>query len=129
MSNALVLIVEDNEKNRKLLRDILEFKGYRTLESLTAEDSLEQAREAKPDLILMDIQLPGMSGLDALGHLRADPVTRNIPVIAVTASVMTDDRQKIMVAGFDGFQTKPISVNEFLDNVEKALGKAQGGES
>jgi len=114
MAGELILIVEDNEKNRKLVRDVLQFKGYRTIEAETGEIGLSLAREAHPALILMDIQLPGMSGIDALGHLRADATTRHIPVIAVTASVMMHDRQKILAAGFDAYQSKPIDVKGFL---------------
>jgi len=121
MANELILIVEDNEKNRKLVRDVLQFKGYRTVEAETGEDGVRLAREQRPALVLMDIQLPGIDGITALGQLRADPVTRGIPVLAVTASAMTHDRQKIMAAGFDGYQTKPIRVMEFLDAVRAVL--------
>jgi len=103
-----ILIIEDNEKNRKLERDILQFHGYRTVEADTAEEGIRLAQAAPPALVLMDIQLPGMNGIDALHQLRGDPRTRAIPVIAVTASAMTQDRQKIMAAGFDGYQPKPI---------------------
>jgi len=121
MANELILIVEDNEKNRRLVRDVLQVRGYRTIESETAEEGIRLAQESGPALILMDIQLPGMDGIAALGHLRADPRTRDIPVIAVSASVMTHDRQKIMAAGFDDYQTKPISVREFLAAVREML--------
>ena len=121
MANELVLIVEDNEKNRKLVRDTLQFKGYRTIEAETGEDGVRLAREQQPALILMDIQLPGIDGITALGQLRADPATRAIPVIAVTASVMAQDRQKIVSAGFDAFQGKPISVRDFLATVQRML--------
>ena len=87
----------------------------------SAEDGIQLARAEKPDLILMDIQLPGMDGITALGHLRADPATKGISVIAVTASAMTQDRQKILAAGFDGYQTKPINVKEFMGAVRQAL--------
>jgi two-component system cell cycle response regulator DivK len=114
MAGELILIVEDNEKNRKLVRDVLQFKGYRTLEAETAELGLSLARQSLPALILMDIQLPGMNGIDALAHLRADPAIRAIPVVAVTASAMMQDRQRILAAGFDGYQSKPIDVKAFL---------------
>jgi two-component system cell cycle response regulator DivK len=124
----LILIVEDNEKNRKLVRDVLQVKGYRTVESESAEEGLELARSAAPALILMDIHLPGIDGIEALGRLRADPLTRAIPVIAVTASVMTHDRQRVMEAGFDGYQAKPINVKMFLDTVRAVLDRgARGG--
>ncbi|OLD37769.1 MAG: response regulator, partial [Candidatus Rokubacteria bacterium 13_1_40CM_2_68_8] len=100
MANELILIVEDNEKNLKLVRDVLQYKGYQTIEAGTGEDGVRLARERGPALILMDIQLPGIDGITALGQLRADPATRAIPVIAVTASAMTQDRKKIMAAGF-----------------------------
>ncbi|HEY7363932.1 MAG TPA: response regulator [Methylomirabilota bacterium] len=121
MAGELILIVEDNERNRRLVRDVLQFKGYQTIESETAEEGLRLAREQAPALILMDIQLPGMDGITALGRLREDPVTRGIPVMAVTASAMTHDRQKIMAAGFDAYETKPIRVKEFLEAVRQLL--------
>lgn len=121
MAGELILIIEDNEKNRKLVRDVLQFKGYQTLEAETGEDGVRLAREHRPALVLMDIQLPGIDGIAALGQLRSDPATRAIPVLAVTASAMTHDRQKIMAAGFDGYQTKPIRVTEFLDAVRATL--------
>ena len=127
MANELILIVEDNPKNLKLVRDTLQVKGYRTLEAGTGEDGVQLAREQHPALILMDIQLPGISGVEAFRQLRADPVTRAIPVIAVTASVMAQERQKVMAAGFDGFQGKPISVRELLDTVRQLLDKSPGG--
>src|SRR5947208_13419066 len=116
MANELILIVEDNEKNLKLVRDVLQYKGYQTIEAGTGEDGVRLARERGPALILMDIQLPGIDGITALGQLRADPATRAIPVIAVTASAMTHDRQKIMAAGFGAYQTKPINLREVLDS-------------
>src|SRR5262249_31080102 len=121
MPNELILIVEDNPKNLKLMRDTLQVKGYHTVETDTGEEGVQLARERRPALILMDIQLPGMNGIEALRELRADPATRTIPVIAVTASVMAQDRQKIMAAGFDGFQGKPISVRELLATMRAIL--------
>ena len=118
---SLILIVEDNEKNLKLVRDVLQVKGYETVDAGTAEDGLKLARARKPSLILMDIQLPGMSGVDALKALRADPETAGIPVVAVTASVMQQDRQQIMRAGFNGFIEKPINLRGLLDTVQQAL--------
>jgi len=122
---SLILIVEDNEKNLKLVRDVLQVKGYETVDAGAAEDGLKLARERKPSLILMDIQLPGMSGVDALRALRAEPETAGIPVVAVTASVMQQDRQQIMRAGFDGFIEKPISLRKLLDTVQQALAGAK----
>jgi CheY-like chemotaxis protein len=121
MANELILIVEDNEKNRKLVRDVLAFSGYRLAEAETGEDGVRLARELHPDLILMDIQLPGINGIVALGQIREDPAIRDTPVIAVTASAMTQDRQKIMAAGFNGYQSKPINVKEFLAAVRGML--------
>ena len=120
----LILIIEDNDKNLKLVRDVLQVKGYATVEAGNAEDGIVLARERKPDLILMDIQLPGMSGIDAIGVLRADPATAGIPVAAVTASVMPQDRNKITEAGFDAYVGKPINLKEFLDTVRNMLEKA-----
>ena len=121
MANELILIVEDNEKNLKLVRDVLQYQGYQTIEAGTGEDGVRLAKARTPDLILMDIQLPGMDGITALLELRADPGTRAIPVIAVTASAMTQDRKKIIAAGFDGYQSKPIRVVEFLEAVRQTL--------
>src|SRR5262245_25806281 len=127
MAGELILIVEDNDKNRKLVRDLLQVKGYRTVESETAEEGLRLAREHRPALVLMDIQLPGMNGIEALQHLRADEATRAIPVMAVTASAMTQDRQKILAAGFDAYQSKPINVKEFIDAVAALLARHAPG--
>ncbi len=123
---SLILIVEDNEKNLKLVRDVLQVKGYATLEAGTGEDAIRLARERKPDLILMDIQLPGMSGIEALEILRADPATAALSVIAVTASVMQHDRKQITAAGFDAYVGKPINIKEFLDAVRSALEARKG---
>ena len=124
MANELILIVEDNPKNLKLVRDALQVKGYQTIEVETGEEGIRVARERHPALVLMDIQLPGISGIEAFQQLRADPTTRAIPVIAVTASVMAQDRKRIMAAGFDGFQGKPISVKELLETVRQILDKS-----
>ena len=119
----LILIVEDNEKNLKLVRDVLQVKGYATIEASSAEDGIQLARERNPDLILMDIHLPGMNGIEALKVLRADPATAAIPILAVTASVMQQDRKLITEAGFDGYVGKPISITEFLDAVNAMLAR------
>ena len=126
MANELILIVEDNPKNLKLVLDTLQVKGYQTIETETGEEGVRLARERRPALILMDIQLPGINGVEALHQLRADPITSGIPVIAVTASVMPQDRTRIMAAGFDGFQEKPISVRELLATVRDILDKRSG---
>ena len=121
MAGELILVVEDNEKNRKLVRDVLTVKGYRLLESETGEEGLRLAGEHHPALVLMDIQLPGIDGIETLRRLRADAATASIPVVAVTASAMTHDRQKILAAGFDGYQAKPISIRPFLELVREVL--------
>ena len=123
MPGELILIVEDNEKNRRLVRDVLQFKGYETIETETGEEGVELARSRHPALVLMDIQLPGMDGITALKILRQDPETRAIRVMAVTASAMTQDRQTILAAGFDAYQSKPINVKSFLEAVKELLAK------
>jgi two-component system cell cycle response regulator DivK len=121
MAGGLILIIEDNEKNRKLVRDVLQVKGYRTIETETAEEGLKLASEQPLALILMDIQLPGMDGITALKQLKAEAKTKSIPVIAVTASAMTYNRQTMLAEGFDGYQSKPISVKDFLGELERVL--------
>jgi len=121
MNEKLILIIEDNEKNRKLMRDLLQVKGYQTVESEMAEAGLQLAAEKQPALILMDIQLPGMDGITALKQHRANPDTKHIPVIAVTASAMTYTRKSMLAEGFDGYQSKPMSVKEFLAEVRRVI--------
>jgi two-component system, cell cycle response regulator DivK len=121
MAGEPILIIEDNEKNRKLVRDVLQVKGYRTIETETAEEGLKLALEKSPALVLMDIQLPGMDGITALKQLKAEAKTKSIPVIAVTASAMTYNRQTMLAEGFDGYQSKPISVKDFLGELERVL--------
>ena len=118
---SLILIVEDNDKNLKLVRDVLQVKGFSTIEAGNAEDGIQLARERNPDLILMDIHLPGMNGIEALKVLRADPATAAIPILAVTASVMQQDRKLITDAGFEAYVGKPINLKEFLDAVRGML--------
>ncbi len=113
----LILIVEDNDKNLKLTRDLLRYHGFDTIEATSAEDGIVLARERKPHLVLMDIQLPGMDGVSALQKLRQETATAAIPVVALTASVMKEDRERFDKAGFDGFITKPIDVKAFPDQV------------
>lgn len=121
MPGELIPIIEDNEKNRKLVRDVLEVKGHRNVECETAEEGLSLALEKSPALVLMDIQLPGMDGITALKQLRANPQTKSIPVVAITASAMTNNRQTMLAEGFDGYQRKPITVNDFLAEVRRVL--------
>jgi adenylate cyclase len=128
MAGELILIVEDNEKNLQLVRDLLQVKGYRTLEAGTAELGVELARKHTPHLILMDIQLPGMDGVAALGRLKADPVTAKIPVIALTAFAMKDDRQRFLSAGFDSYLVKPINTRE-LPTIVREFCERQGSPS
>ena len=125
MSQELILIVEDNEKNRKLIRDLLQAKGYQTIESDAAEDGIKLAQERKPALILMDIQLPGMDGVTALKQLKAAPATQNIPVMAITASAMTYNRVSMLAEGFDGYQIKPFNLSEFLADVARLIDQNQ----
>src|SRR5260221_14519559 len=113
MPGELILIVEDNEKNLKLARDLLEVKGYRTIQARTAEEGITLAQDYRPALILMDIQLPGVDGVTALGRLKAEPITASIPVVALTAFAMKADRERFLSAGFDGYLDKPISIKEF----------------
>jgi two-component system cell cycle response regulator DivK len=122
---SLVLIVEDNEKNMKLARDVLQAKGYQTVEAVTGEEGVKLAKERKPDLVLMDIQLPGISGIEAFKQIRADARTKAIPVIALTASVTPTDRTAISAAGFDAFLGKPINLKEFIDTVKRLLESAR----
>jgi len=127
MANELILIVEDNEQNRKLARDLLQVHGYRTIEAETGEDGVALAAERAPDLVVMDIHLPGISGIETLAKLRAAPATRAIPVLAFTASVMPQDRSEIMAAGFDAFVSKPIDLEVFLGAVATALAQRRSG--
>ena len=114
---GLILIVEDNERNLTLVRDLLQYNGFETLEARNAEDGVALAGERRPDLILMDIQLPGADGITALGRLRADVRTASIGVVALTAFAMTDDRQRLLDAGFDGYLEKPIDTRAFPGQV------------
>jgi two-component system cell cycle response regulator DivK len=125
MSAPLVLVVEDNERNAKLLRDVLEHRGYGVLVAATGEAGVAMAREHHPALVLMDIQLPGISGIEAFAQLRADDGTKDIPVVAVTASAMQEEREQIETAGFAGYQPKPIQVMAFLEAVEGIIGPGE----
>jgi two-component system, cell cycle response regulator DivK len=121
---AVVLIIEDNERNRKLARDILNHAGFDTLEAGTAEDGLALAAERSPGIVLMDIQLPGIDGVQALQRLRSDPATADIPVIALTAFAMKADRERFLAAGFDHYVEKPLDIREFPRQVADALTRA-----
>jgi two-component system, cell cycle response regulator DivK len=119
-----ILIVEDNEKNMKLARDILRAKGYTVHEAVTGEEGVRQAFEHVPDLVLMDIQLPDINGIEAFERIRAHAATAKVPVVAFTASVTAGDRSRIGDAGFDGFLGKPINLKEFVETVRRMLGEA-----
>jgi two-component system cell cycle response regulator DivK len=121
MANELILIVEDNEKNLKLARDVLRFHGYRTVEATDGESAVAMSVEHLPALILMDIQLPGIDGIVAMKRIRSDERTKHIPTVALTASVMTGDRERFDDAGFDGFIAKPIEVKNFPGQVRAYL--------
>jgi two-component system cell cycle response regulator DivK len=122
---STILIVEDNEKNMKLVRDILQHKGHATLEAVTGGEGVRLAVEQRPDLVLMDIQLPDIDGIEALRRIRADAALDAVPVIAVSASVMPDDQHKIVTSGFDAFVTKPINLKAFLDTVQRFLSEGR----
>ncbi len=122
-----VLIVEDNELNMKLFHDLLEANGINTLQTRDGLKVLELAREHRPDLVLMDIQLPEISGLDVTKQLKADDELKGIPVIAVTAFAMKGDEQKIREGGCEDYISKPISITGFLAVIEKHLGGTDGG--
>ena len=121
----VILVVEDNERNLKLVRDVLEYVGYDVRVARTAEDGIALAVKERPDLVLMDLQLPGIDGMEALRRLRESPRTADIPVVAVTAQAMKQDRERALDAGFNGYVEKPISVRAFPDQVRRFL---SGGE-
>ncbi len=117
-----ILIVEDNELNMKLFHDLLEVHGYETLQTKDGREALALAREHVPDLILMDIQLPEVSGLEVTKWLKSDEALRNIPVIAVTAFAMKGDEEKIRSGGCEAYIAKPISVSNFIETIQRVLG-------
>jgi two-component system cell cycle response regulator DivK len=121
MTGRVVLLVEDNERNLKLARDVLEYAGFTVLVATTGEEAVTTARSSLPDVILMDLQLPGIDGHAALSLLRADSATGHIPVVALTAFAMARDRDRALAAGFDGYLEKPITVRTFPDQVRAHL--------
>ena len=125
MAGPQVLVVEDNEKNMKLFRDVLQAKGYRTLEATTGEDAVALATEHGPDLVLMDIQLPDVDGVEALGRLRRDERTASIRVVALTAQAMSGDRERFLAAGFDDYVSKPVNIASFVATVEEHCGASR----
>ena len=126
MAREQILVVEDNEKNMKLLRDVLQATGYRTLEASTGGQALMLATEHGPALVLMDVRLPDMDGVEALRRLRMDERTASIPVLAVTAQAMKGDRERFEEAGFDGYVSKPVDIDELLTTVEQHCGGRRG---
>ncbi len=116
-----ILVVEDNANNMMLVRDVLQLKGYQVVEATTGTEGVRLALERRPDLVLMDIQLPDIDGMTALKQIRADEGARSIPVLAVSASVMPDDQQRIVASGFNAYVTKPLNMRSFLQTVEKFL--------
>jgi two-component system cell cycle response regulator DivK len=126
-SGATVLVVEDNERNMKLLRDVLQATGYRTLEASTGRQALALATIHRPALVLMDVRLPDLDGVDALARLRADELTASIPVVAITAQAMQGDRERLMGSGFDGYLAKPLDIDELLATVERHCRRAGQG--
>jgi two-component system cell cycle response regulator DivK len=127
MAGERVLIVEDNEKNMKLFRDVLQATGYETLEATDGEQAVAVATEHVPDLVLMDVQLPGIDGLEALRRLRADERTAGMRVVALTAQAMTGDRERFLEAGFNGYISKPVNVAEFIGTVKRYCEEPEGG--
>jgi two-component system, cell cycle response regulator DivK len=125
VTDPRILVVEDNERNLKLLRDVLRYAGYEVVEARTGEQGVELAKECAPDLVLMDLQLPNMDGTEALRLLRDDPATREVPVVAVTAFAMKEDRERAFLAGFDGYLEKPISVRMLPEQVRGLLNRTE----
>ena len=119
MAGERILVVEDNERNMKLVRDVLNATGYETLEATTGVDAVALATEHVPDLVLMDIQLPDIDGVQALHRLRADARTATIPVLALTAQAMRGDRERFLAEGFDGYVSKPVNVRELIGIVRE----------
>ena len=125
MTEGLILVIEDNAKNLKLVRDVLRHDGYNVIEAGTAEDGIKLAIERRPGLVLMDIQLPGMDGVEAVKMLKHNERTASVPVVAVTAFAMKDDRKRALDAGFDGYLEKPISLQALRAEVRSFLAPAK----
>jgi two-component system cell cycle response regulator DivK len=119
MAGERILVVEDNEKNMKLFREVLAATGYRTLEATTGGEAVDLATQRAPELVLMDIQLPDMDGVEALNRLRTDGRTASIPVLALTAQAMHGDRERFLGAGFDGYLSKPVDIVELVGAVKR----------
>ena len=121
MNTGRILVVEDNPLNLKLIRDVLVLLGYDVMEARSGEEGVNLAHQRVPDLVLMDLQLPGIDGVEALRLLRLDPAVSDVPVVAVTASAMKEDRQRAVANGFDGYLSKPISIRALPAQVEAFL--------
>jgi two-component system cell cycle response regulator DivK len=119
MTGPQILVVEDNERNMRLFCDVLQASGYRTLEATTGESAVALAIDHGPDLVLMDIQLPDIDGVEALGRLRADERSASLPVLALTAQAMEGDRERFLAAGFDGYLSKPVNIADFVTTVKR----------
>jgi two-component system cell cycle response regulator DivK len=119
MTSPQILVVEDNERNMRLFCDVLQASGYRTLEATTGESAVELALEHGPELVLMDIQLPDIDGVEALARLRADERSASLPVLALTAQAMEGDRERFLAAGFDGYLSKPVDIAQFVATVKR----------
>jgi two-component system, cell cycle response regulator DivK len=119
MTGRQILVVEDNERNMRLFCDVLQASGYRTVEATTGASAVELALEHRPDLVLMDIQLPDIDGVEALARLRADERSASLPVLALTAQAMEGDRERFLAAGFDGYLSKPVDIAEFVATVKR----------
>ena len=125
MSEARILVVEDNDLNRKLVRDVLQHAGFEVVEAPTGERGVDLARESPPDLVLMDLQLPGIDGTEAFRQLRQSPSTAAVPIVALTAFAMREDQERVERLGFDGYLTKPLNVRALPKQVRGYL--ARGG--
>ena len=126
MNRRTILVVEDNQLNLKLVRDVLQHAGFSVISAPTGEEGVDIATHEPPDLVLMDLQLPGMDGTEALRRMRAHPASSRVPVVAVTAFAMRQDRERVRAAGFDGFVEKPISTRELPRQVRGFLEAGHG---
>ena len=125
MTVRQVVVVEDNERNMKLFREVLEATGYRALEAVTGKQAVALTAEHQPDLVLMDIHLPDIDGVEALRLLRADERTASVPVLALTAQAMEGDRESFLAVGFDGYLSKPVNIADLLDAVKRYCGDSR----
>ena len=119
MTTRQILVVEDNERNMRLFCDVLQASGYRTLQATTGEQAVELVFEHRPDLVLMDIQLPDIDGVEALSRVRSDDGFASVPILALTAQAMEGDRERFLAAGFDGYLSKPVDIAEFVATVKR----------